>query len=173
MIAPWSATPAPEPTAHIAIMPGALYCSAEPALLTTVLGSCVAVCLWDGVRGFGGMNHFVLPSDPQAQDNPRYGDVAMVLLTKGLLRLGSRVRNLQAKVFGGAAVLSFGGKTIGSGNVEFALDWLQRRRIPITAQRTGGDFGQQVRFHTGNGEVLVRYIPAGGSGDAAPRGRRA
>jgi chemotaxis protein CheD len=130
-------------------------------VLVTVLGSCVAVCLWDRVRGIGGMNHFVLPDGPPGEEtNPRYGNVAVDELVAGLLRCGSRIADLQAKVFGVAAVLPFGaGQSVGSSNVRLAVGRLRDHDIPITVQRTGGTLGQQIRFHTGTGEVLFRHLP--------------
>jgi chemotaxis protein CheD len=143
-------------------MQGDIHCSADPKVLVTVLGSCVAVCLWDKVRGAGGMNHFVLPVDRTGEKSTRYGDVAIDELLAGLLRLGCRIGDLQAKVFGGAAVLPFGGgQTVGSNNVQLALERLRHDHIRVTAQRTGGTVGQQVRFHTSTGEAFVRYIPRG------------
>jgi chemotaxis protein CheD len=139
------------------LMPGDVRCCAGPAILQTVLGSCVAVCLWDARQCAGGMNHFVLPGDPRGQHSARYGDVAMEQLEAGLRELGCR--DLQAKVFGGANVLRFsGGKSVGTSNITFALDRLRQHRIPIVAQRTGGALGQQIRFHVATGEVFVRYI---------------
>jgi chemotaxis protein CheD len=150
--------PPPEP--RVSLMQGDIEYSAEPKVLVTVLGSCVAVCLWDKARGVGGMNHFVLPIDRTGERSTRYGDVAIDDLIAGLLRLGCQIGDLQAKVFGGAAVLPFGGgQTVGSNNVQLALDRLRRDRIRITAQRTGGTAGQQVRFHTRTGEAFVRYLP--------------
>lgn len=165
---PWGAPPWGVPFApalaeiQVSLMQGDIHCSADPKVLVTVLGSCVAVCLWDKARGIGGMNHFVLPSDRNGEKSTRYGDVAIDELEAGLVRLGCRITDLQAKVFGGAAVLPFaGGQTVGSNNVQLALERLRRDRIRITAQRTGGTVGQQIRFHTRTGEVFVRYIPAG------------
>ncbi len=147
---------------QVSLMQGDVRCSANPAILTTVLGSCVAVCLWDKVRGAGGMNHFVLPNDRHGEKSTRYGDVAIDELEAALLRLGCRMSDLEAKVFGGAAVLPFaGGETVGSNNVRLALERLSRDRIRIVAQRTGGILGQQIRFHTRTGDAFVRYIPAG------------
>ncbi|MEA2725795.1 MAG: chemotaxis protein CheD [Acetobacteraceae bacterium] len=150
------------PLRQVSIMQGDIHCRAEPRILLTVLGSCVAVCLWDRALGIGGMNHFVLPSDPRGEKNPRYGDVAIDELQAGLLRLGCRVADLQAKVFGGAAVLASAGReSVGTSNVRLALVRLQDLRIPVTAQRTGGTLGQQIRFNTGTGEVFFRHIPQG------------
>jgi chemotaxis protein CheD len=150
------------PILQVSLMQGDVHYCIEPTTVVTVLGSCVAVCLWDRVRCIGGMNHFVLPVAPRGEDNPRYGDVAIDELEAGLLWLGSKVADLQAKVFGGAAVLVSGGReSVGTSNVRLALARLQHHRIRITAQRTGGTLGQQIRFNTGTGEVLFRHLPGG------------
>ena len=150
-------------------MQGDVALSCEPRILITVLGSCVAVCMWDKLRGAGGMNHFVLPSDRFGEKSTRYGDVAIDAMLAGLLQLGCRTGDLQAKVFGGAAVLPFaGGQTVGANNVQLAVERLHRHRIRIIAQRTGGILGQQIRFHTWTGDVFVRYIPAGIRGSFPP-----
>jgi chemotaxis protein CheD len=159
-----------DPAAHITVLQGDVRCCAEPTILMTVLGSCVAVCLWDARSGLGGMNHFVLPHAPEeprisVPASPRYGDVAMADLVNRLLDLGCHPRDLQAKLFGGAAVLvGTRGESVGDCNVRLALDWLLEARIPITARRTGGIVGQQIRFHTGNGEVLVRSLSRAAAG---------
>ncbi len=155
---------------QVSLGQGDIHFCAEPRVLVTVLGSCVAVCLWDRVRCIGGMNHFVLPTGHTGENSTRYGDVAIGALEAGLLRLGCRIADLQAKVFGGAAVLPFGGgQTVGDNNVQLALDHLRQDRIRVTARRTGGILGQQVRFHTRTGEAFVRYIPAGLRGPVPPR----
>ena len=162
-VPPWGVpfAPPPKPEVQVSLMQGDIHFTADPKVLVTVLGSCVAVCLWDKLRGIGGMNHFVLPSDRNGEKSTRYGDVAIDELEAGLMRLGSRISDLQAKVFGGAAVLPFGGgQTVGQNNVQLALDRLRRDHIRITAQRTGGTLGQQIRFHTRTGEAFVRYIVA-------------
>jgi chemotaxis protein CheD len=161
-----------EPVVQVSLMQGDIHFSIEPKILMTVLGSCVAVCLWDRVRGAGGMNHFVLPNDRNGEKSTRYGDVAMDELEAGLMRLGCRAADLQAKVFGGAAVLPFGGgQTVGANNVELALERLRHDRIRVVARRTGGLLGQQVRFNTRTGEAFVRYIPAGARGGACRKTR--
>lgn len=159
---PWGVPFAPPPAVQVTLMQGDVHCTVDPKVLVTVLGSCVAVCLWDKLRGIGGMNHFVLPTDRDGEKSTRYGNVAIDELESGLLRLGCRLTDLQAKLFGGAAVLPFaGGQTVGQHNVQLALERLRRDNIRIAAQRTGGTLGQQIRFHTGTGEVFVRYIVAG------------
>jgi chemotaxis protein CheD len=150
------------PLVQMSLMQGDVHYGLEPKTLMTVLGSCVAVCLWDKLRCVGGMNHFVLPCDPRGERNARYGDVAVGELVAGLVHLGCRIIDLQAKVFGGAAVLPFGGgESVGSSNVRLALRRLRYHRIPVIAQRTGGTLGQQIRFDTRTGEVFFRYLPGG------------
>lgn len=145
------------------LTPGTLYCGAEQAIVSTVLGSCVAVCLMDRSHCAGGMNHFVLPAHPAGEDSLRYGDVALERLRERMLQLGCRDENLRAKVFGGAAVLPFGDArdTVGIKNVAMAIEWLRERSIPVLARRTGGSNGLLIRFHTLSGRALVRAIPAG------------
>jgi len=145
------------------LTPGTLYCGAEPAVVSTVLGSCVAVCLVDRQNRGAGMNHFVLPHNPAGEDSLRYGDVALDRLLERMSRLGCSVGDLRAKVFGGAAVLPFGeaSATVGSKNVEIAIDWLRHHSIPVMARRTGGKNGLLIRFYTGSGRVLVRKIESG------------
>jgi chemotaxis protein CheD len=149
----------------IFLTPGTLYCTDEPAVVTTVLGSCVAVCLWDGVKGVAGMNHYVLPHGQPGANGLRYGDVALTLLGEGMIRLGARIENLRAKVFGGAAVLPFGAAadTVGSKNVRVAIEWLKRHQIPVVARRTGGKNGLMIRLYARTGRVMVRKIPPGSS----------
>jgi chemotaxis protein CheD len=154
-------SPPDMPAIQVSLNQGEIQFGIEPTVLVTILGSCVAVCLWDSRRGIGGMNHFVLPNDPKHERNPRYGDVAIDELIAGLRHLGSRVTDLQAKVFGGAAVLPVGGaQSVGTSNVLLALERLSYERIPVTGRRTGGTLGQQIRFHTRTGDVFFRYLPS-------------
>ncbi len=152
-------------TKPIFLPPGAICCPAEPAVVTTILGSCVAVCLWDKRQRIGGMNHFLLPRCGSSPPTPRYGDVAFVRLLAAMERLGCEPVNLRAKVFGGAAVLPFGSQadTVGAQNVSVALEVLRLHGIPLLARRTGGQRGMFLRFHTALGRVMVR--PLAGASD--------
>ncbi len=144
---------------QVFLEPGALYCTARPAVIRTVLGSCVAVCLVDRNGHAAGMNHYVLPS---GQATLRYGDVAIEQLSLKMYRLGCRLGDLRAKVFGGAAVLPYGAAedTVGTKNVGIALEWLRIHSIPIVARRTGGENGLLIRLYTATGRVMVRPIAA-------------
>jgi chemotaxis receptor (MCP) glutamine deamidase CheD len=141
---------------RVFLSPGEVICLAEPTLVTTVLGSCVSVTLWDKDRRIGGLNHFVLS---RGGTSSRYGDTAMLELLEGVLDLGAHLRSLEAKVFGGAAVLPVGGEgTVGTANVAFALGELARRGIPVAGRRTGGERGRQLVFNTETGEAFVRWL---------------
>jgi chemotaxis protein CheD len=149
---------------QIYLPPGALCCLAEPGVVTTVLGSCVSVCLWDGACGIAGINHFILPVSDSDTPCLRYGNFSIDRLVEAMLEHGADFEALSAKVFGGAAVLpqsmeaAAGGKHVGAHNVDFAVARLEELGIPIIARRTGGNSGMNVQLFTETGEVLVRAI---------------
>jgi chemotaxis protein CheD len=146
--------------AAVFLVQGHIHCQPGRFLVTTILGSCVAVCLWDRVLRLGGMNHYVLPTTSDDPPSARFGDAAIDGLHRGMLRLGCRTECLIAKLFGGAAVLPFGASstTVGAQNVQVALSRLNNYGIPVIARRTGGVSGMWVRFDTESGEVLVRSL---------------
>ncbi|MDJ0391614.1 chemotaxis protein CheD [Roseomonas sp. E05] len=139
---------------RIFLAAGEIVCPLTPAVVTTVLGSCVSLCLWDPARQQGGINHYVLP---YGAGNARYGEAANDLLLQAMLARGSTFRILQAKIFGGAVTL--GG--IGEQNIAAALETLRRYNIPLMAQRTGGAHGMLLHFRTDTAEVMLRV--AGGT----------
>lgn len=114
--------------------------------MSTVLGSCVAVCLFDTNAGVGGMNHFLLASSDQAKTNDlKYGVNAMELLINRVLRAGGERAALQAKLFGGARMTDHS-RDIGRSNADFALGFLEREGIPCVSQSLGGDKARRVQF---------------------------
>ena len=139
-----------------------MFASREAAEATTILGSCVAVCLWDRRLRLGGANHFLLPHGAgRGNDAARFGNVAVDRLITELVGLGSQRADLQAKVFGGAAVIeAFRGREghLGSSNVELARARLNEHGIPIVAEDVGGHRGRKVIFQTDSGIALVRLI---------------
>jgi chemotaxis protein CheD len=138
--------------------PGQVHVSAEPIMITTILGSCVAVCLLDRRRSWGGVNHFLLPRGASQAPSPRFGDRAMPELLDAVLGLGSRRGDLEAKVFGGARILPArsGGRDLGQENVEAALAFLEGEGIPVVARHTGGRCGRKVIFDTSDGVVWLK-----------------
>ncbi len=143
--------------------PGRVLAHAQDLRVVTILGSCVAVGLWDPTTGAGGMIHFVLPRAPGvgARDPARYGDTGIALMIERIRALGASASGLRAKVFGGAGVLRGNepdGGRLGVENVEIALRRLIEARIPIVAVETGGERGRKVQFHTGDGSAWVKQV---------------
>lgn len=141
------------------LFPGALFAETEPHVVTTVLGSCIAVCLWDPVKHLGGINHYLLPLwNGEGLPTPRYGNVAIPRLIEKLVALGADPKKLQAKVFGGAALWhkAQGLMSIGERNIALAEDLLGEARIPIVNADVGGNRGRKIIFDTAEGTVLLR-----------------
>lgn len=147
---------------RVYLLPGALHASAEPSQLTTILGSCVAVCLWDTALQIGGMNHFLLPASREDQGSSmRFGNMSTVELLKRLLALGSHRRNLVAKIFGGAALFrteEHYASSLGAKNVECAIAMMANAGIPVAAQGTGGTSGRKLIFNTDDGSAWSRQV---------------
>lgn len=144
------------------VLPGELFASAEPYQVKTILGSCVAICLWDKRRGAGGMNHFLLPSSRDGQPvSLRYADQATRTLLERLQTLGCQPPNLRAKIFGGAALFQtrdlYPG-TLGAKNVAAALELMESAGIPVIARETGGPQGRKLLFNTDDGGAWSRRI---------------
>ena len=129
-------------------------------LITTLLGSCVATCLWDPQAALGGMNHILLP-DGMGQDlqSRSFGTNAMELLINDLLRRGAQRARLQAKLFGGARMIS-GLSDIGEANSRFVEDFCRREGIPCLASSLGGTQGRRVQFWPVSGKARQQYLRA-------------
>jgi chemotaxis protein CheD len=130
------------------------------AVFSTVLGSCVAVCLCDPLAGAGGMNHFLLPGEPknrQARDVERYGVHLMEVLINDLMKLGATRDRMQAKVFGGANIVR-GLGNIGAHNAEFARHYLRHEGIRIVAEDLGGERARRLQFWPVSGRARQLYV---------------
>jgi len=155
--------PPSEGARNVYLHPGQVFASGEGALVTTVLGSCVSVCLWDPASRVGGMNHYVLPRLVASDSaSPRFADIAMRELVQHVLRLGARRSTLEAKVFGGAclspATGARGKPHLGEQNVSRALAVLQDERIRVVAADTGGGRGRKLMFSTDDGTVWLKAL---------------
>lgn len=141
------------------LLPGALFAKPGPWKITTVLGSCISVCLWDPSTKNGGMNHYKLPLwNGDGLPSPKYGNIAIQKLVENLEMMGSPPKKLQAKVFGGGAVIqsASGLMNVGSRNIEAAKTLLAELRIPIIAQDMGGTQSRKVIFNTADGTILMK-----------------
>jgi chemotaxis protein CheD len=130
-------------------------------VVKTLLGSCIAVCLHDAVRGVGGMNHFMLPwGNGDGDDAGRFGVHAMDLLIGAIMKAGGDRRRLVAKVFGGANVLDVQGPVVDvpRQNVEFIRAFLNEEEIPVVSADVGGRYARHVHFHTHDGRAFVKRV---------------
>lgn len=146
---------------NVQLYAGQLVASAAPSMVTTILGSCVAVCLFDSRLAYGGINHFLLPDRVGEQFSPRFGSVACKRLLEQMLALGCDRCDLQAKVFGGASVLDAfrgNGPQLGARNVETALSMLAHEGIDVAATDVGGRFGRRLVYFTDTGTAWVKTI---------------
>jgi chemotaxis receptor (MCP) glutamine deamidase CheD len=143
---------------------GGVFASRKPAQVSTLLGSCVAACLFDPGTKIGGMNHIQLPGRMREGDEglaTRYGVQAMELLINRIMKLGGNRKDMRAKVFGGARMLGLpaGMMDIAEMNCSFALQFLGVEGIPVDAFRLGGTRALNVYFETATGKARVRCVP--------------
>lgn len=143
----------------VKVLPGEYFVSGEDLMIMTVLGSCIAACIWDGRSRAGGMNHFMLPDGDSLDGGGRYGSYAMELLINKLLKAGARRESMQAKVFGGAQVMAgFTSMNVGERNTQFVLDYLSTERIPVVSQDVLDIHPRKVCFFPVTGKALVKRL---------------
>lgn len=152
----------------VKLLPGEYFVSEDDIVLSTVLGSCIAACMWDRNARVGGMNHFMLPGDAARAGTDadpiglagRYGVFAMEQLINELIKRGARKSNLEAKLFGGGAVLrNFTALNVGERNAEFVLSFLRTEGIRIASQDLLDVFARRVAFFPVSGRALCRKLP--------------
>lgn len=156
-------------TKTVSVIQGDYAVSADPAvMMSTVLGSCIAVCLYDPVKGIGGMNHFLLAVAQDAQTRDlKYGINAMELLINRMLRAGAVRDNLQAKLFGGARMTNHA-KDIGKGNAKFAEDFLQKEGINCVSASLGGEKARRIQFIPTTGAARQMQITGPAPSERVP-----
>lgn len=142
------------------VLPGDVASASSPCRFVTVLGSCVAVCMYDTEAQVGGLNHYLLPGQPVGDDsNPwRWSDAAIAELLRQMLGHGAALRRIRVKVFGGAQISPRNtqcGFRIGERNVESAIRLLGQHGLQVVSQSVGGHAGRKLVFesHTGNAWV--------------------
>jgi chemotaxis protein CheD len=142
------------------LLPGEYYVTGAQEMLTTVLGSCVSTCMHDPKLHIGGMNHFMLPEDPN-QDRGgnalRYGGYAVERLINDLLKRGAKRGRLEVKVFGGGQVIA-GSTDIGKSNVAFVREYLADEGLTVVAEDTGGQIARRLRYFPNSGRALVKHL---------------
>ncbi|MFM9912460.1 MAG: chemoreceptor glutamine deamidase CheD [Methylophilaceae bacterium] len=146
------------------ILPGEYFITRRDMVLVTVLGSCVAACIRDRTNGIGGMNHFMLPENANDQGgwgatSTRYGTYAMEMLINQVLKLGAQREHLEAKLFGGGAVIENMTTTnVGERNAQFAIDYLKTEGIAVMSKDLLDIFPRKVYYFPKSGKVLVKKL---------------
>jgi len=146
---------------HHFLYPSNLFASKTQYRVGTILGSCVAVCLYDPILKVGGINHYMLPLwNGQGLASPKYGNIAIEKLLEKMYIMGSQKINIKAKVFGGGEVIETTIKqfNIGERNIQLAFEMLDELKIPVIAKSVGGKQGRKIEFNTNTGEVRHRFI---------------
>jgi chemotaxis protein CheD len=168
---------------RVIIEPGEYYSCADATVISTLLGSCVAACLYDPVRRIIGMNHFLLSSMCYSKDIPsfvsdagRYGIHAMELLINDMMHKGADRRSLRAKAFGGASIFNKSEQAgtfmcVGEVNCRFIREFLANEDIPLDAEDLGGEHGRVIHFSNGDFTVYQRNIGHNRSRQLAARDR--
>jgi chemotaxis protein CheD len=153
------------------LQPGELFLARNPAILRTILGSCIGVTFWSERFGAGALCHGVLPRCPAdlprdvvQQEGPRYVDYSIRYLAQQFDAIGASRRELVVKMFGGADVLPVGYRenrpTVGALNCKAAIEVLAEEGFTVAASDIGGVRGRRIHFHTGTGEVLLHRLAA-------------
>jgi chemotaxis protein CheD len=154
------------------LQPGELFLSRGPAILRTILGSCVGVTFWSARLGAGALCHGVLPRCPKSwppgfspTEGHRYVDFSIRYLARQFDTFGASRRELEVKLFGGADVLPVPGArrhkpTVGALNCRAAIEVLHEEGFTVSASDLGGVRGRRIHFHTGTGEVLLYRLNA-------------
>ncbi|MEY8799896.1 chemotaxis protein CheD [Leisingera sp. XS_AS12] len=146
-------------TKPVTVLQGDYRVTTDPkTVFSTVLGSCIAACIYDPDRGVGGMNHFLLANARGGgAANARYGIHAMELLINGIMKKGAVRSNLKAKVFGGAK-MSVNLSDIGAANADFVQRFLRDEGIPCISSSVGGTSARRVRFHPCSGAAQQTHV---------------
>jgi chemotaxis protein CheD len=141
----------------VKVLPGEYYVDTEDILVMTTLGSCIAACIWDRDRRIGGMNHFMLPEG--AGDSGRYGTYAMELLINEMMKRGASRLSMEAKIFGGGAVISgMNSINVGERNTKFVTEFLSTERIPIVSKDVLDIYPRKVCFLPASGKAMVKRL---------------
>ncbi|MCC2616029.1 chemoreceptor glutamine deamidase CheD [Aestuariibacter halophilus] len=142
------------------ILPGEYYVTRNDECISTVLGSCISVCVYDLKAGVGGMNHFMLPGGKGADlqsESFRYGDVAMERMLNDMYKVGAKRENLKFKAFGGAQVIRIM-TDIGKSNIAFLHKFLTLEGFRLISSDLGDKYPRKVKFFPQTGQVLMKKL---------------
>lgn len=136
---------------------GEHYITPSEKIISTILGSCISVCLYDEENDINGMNHFVLPkqSESNVLNRFRYGEHSLPGLVKEMIGRGALKKNLKAKVFGGGNIINHI-EGVGRKNIDYVRNFLTNEKIPIINEDLGGSHGRRIYFDTITKKVYVK-----------------
>ncbi len=138
------------------LRPGYIYLPAKPTTISTVLGSSVAVTLYDKSKKIGGMNHFLYPYiEAKEKTTAQYGNIAILTLIRMMISNGSKSTHLEAQIIGGAFNVEHSNRNIGSDNHQTAKRILTSKGIKIVSEDIGGELGRKIVFNTGSYEIVI------------------
>ncbi len=163
----------------VKVLPGEFFVHDEDILVMTTLGSCIAACLWDREKRIGGMNHFLLPDagsggSTGGADGGRYGSYAMDLLIGELVKRGATRATMEAKVFGGGAVISgMNSINVGERNTAFVLDYLRTERITVVSKDVMDIYPRKVCYLPASGKAMVKRLASANTEALAAQERAA
>ncbi|CCK81495.1 chemotaxis protein CheD [Desulfobacula toluolica] len=141
------------------LKPGYIYLPDRPTTISTVLGSSVAVSLYDKSLKAGGMNHFLFPYiETRKKTTAKYGNIAVLTLIRMMAANGSDISNLEAQLFGGAFNPEYSKKDIGKDNLKTARHILSGKKIKIVSEDIGGELGRKIVFNTGTYEIAILKV---------------
>ena len=157
----------PEEVPVYFLNPGELIFSKKPVTIRTVLGSCVAVTIYDKINKFGGMVHYLLPNSSNREVSTKYGDVAVPTLINKFIQAGSKKQSLEATIIGGAFIIFDESEVffIGDRNIETAQQILKQNEIRVVSTNTGGEHGRRVIFNMLTNKIEISLIERMGIDD--------
>jgi chemotaxis protein CheD len=166
------------------LKPGEMYVASEPSLITTVLGSCISVTMFDRATGFSIISHAVMPRRSHARKKAQDGsdvfqfvDSSIRWMISQFEKKGIKPSSLEVKMFGGATMFPAKSDTqsdlgVGKKNIETASDILRAHGVKLMAWNVGGNQGRKIIFNTQNGEVLAKFITRTAIIEEIPEGKR-
>jgi len=161
------------PVRRISVIQGEHAVSTDAgAVMSTVLGSCVAACVYDEARGVGGMNHFLLSESATGarieEEAMRYGAYAMEVLINDLMKLGASRAGLKCKLFGGAKMFD-SLNDVGAANAAFARRFMADEGIEVVGASLGGRSARRIEFWPASGRVRQREVEQAPEAVVAPK----
>jgi len=139
------------------VLPGEVYVTNQHELITTLLGSCISVCMRDKINKIGGINHFKLPKPTNGKydsENTNFGICAMELLINEILKNGGNKSFFECAIFGGGNISQALTSDIGGKNLEFVEHFLRQESIPIVSRDIGHKSAQKIYYHPTSGKAF-------------------